>query len=199
MTMIKNIIFDFAGVISTEQFGGWKRIADKFGLDSTTTKERYYNNVEEYGRGGAGSTERFWQAVCHDTDVALSNFVSLYDNWWNFNPDVVRLVESLKSKYRVLLFSDNFDASTPSMRRDSKLNELFSKMYFSNEIGHTKSETVSFRYILNDLKNDPNECLFIDDKPGPVNVARSIGIESLIYIDYGQLVSGLKELDIFGK
>ena len=55
--MITTIIFDFAGVVSSEKMNGWRRIADKFNLDLELTKKNYYEHVEEFGHGGPGSTD----------------------------------------------------------------------------------------------------------------------------------------------
>lgn len=194
--MITTIIFDFAGVVSTEQLGGWKKISDKFGLDHEKIKERYYTHVEEYGRGGTGSTQKFWENVCGGFDVGLKEFESIYSDWWKLNKDVVYFIEKLKRNYTVVLFSDNFDASTPSMRADRELNLLFSKMFFSNELGHTKSEKESFQMVLNQGGVKPEECLFIDDKEKPIATARSLGIKSLLFTDYPTLLSEMKGLGI---
>lgn len=192
--MITTIIFDFAGVVSTEQLGGWKKISDKFGLNPEKVKERYYAHVEEYGRGGTTSTEKFWKNVCGDSSVSLKEFEALYIDWWKLNRDIVSLVQKLKKHYTIVLLSDNFDASTPSMRADKELNQLFPKMFFSNELGHTKSEQESFRAVLKELDVKPNECLFIDDKEKPITTARSLGIESLLFVDYETLLSEVKRL-----
>ena len=186
--MIKTIIFDFAGVVSTEQLTGWKKIAEKFGLDPEVTKERYYQNIDEYGRGGSDSTEKFWKHMCDGTDVSLADVSSIFVNWWKLNVDIVGLIEQLRSKYKVVLFSDNFDASTPSMRADAELNKLFSKMYFSNELGHTKAEQASFLALLKDLQCQASECIFVDDKSGPINTAKSLAVQSFQYSNYEQLI-----------
>lgn len=112
--MITTIIFDFAGVVSTEQFGGWKKISDKFGLKPDKVKEYYYAHVEEYGRGGVGSTQKFLNNVCGGFDVKLKEFESIYSNWWSLNKDVVSLIENLKNiirSYFILI------TLTPVLRR----------------------------------------------------------------------------------
>lgn len=72
-------------------------------------------------------------------------------------------------------------------------------MFFSNEIGHTKSERESFQMILTQLDVKPNECLFIDDKEKPIATARSLGIESILFVNYGTLLSEMKKLGIITK
>jgi len=197
--MITTILFDFMGVVSTEQFKGWKKIADKFGLDPEVIKKRYYTHVQEYGRGGAGSTEKFLENVCGGFKTDIKEFESLYCNWWELNKDMVFLIKKLKKQYNVILFSDNFDASTPSMRADKELNLLFPKMFFSNELGHTKSEKESFQKVLTQLGVNPSECLLIDDQEKPITTAQSLGIESLLFTNYKTLLSEIKRLGILNE
>jgi len=55
------------------------------------------------------------------------------------------------------------------------------------ELGKTKTEPESFSYVIEMMGYMPKACLFIDDRIENIDVARSVGIPSIHFLDAKQL------------
>lgn len=180
--MIKTIIFDFAGVLTTKRCFPVvaERLSKKFGIDKELIQKRLYAHEADYLLGNE-STKGFWEKVCKDLDVPFNDFRTMLASWYDLNEQVLSLVATLKAKYQLILLSDNFEAVTPGMRKNKTLNRLFEKMYFSNELHSNKKNERTFQHVLQDIKKNPEECLFIDDKEENLVVPKKLGIKVLLF------------------
>ena len=181
-TMVKTLIFDFAGVVATTRcyptFA--EKLSKKFGADKEILQERLYKNDRLY-RVARISTKDFWTKTCKDLGIPYKGFVETFSSWYTLNSDLLALIKSLKKSCQIVLHSDNFDAVTPRIRKNKQLASLFEKMYFSNELRMDKTDLKTFEYIVGDLKRMPQECLFVDDKGENLEVARKIGIKTILF------------------
>ena len=101
-------------------------------------EERLYKK-EEPLLLGQQTTKDFWEKNLGNIGIPLQAFVDEFASWYDTNLETVELAKSLKGSFRVAIFSDNFDASTPFVRKDPALKGLFEKMFFSNEMHLTKA------------------------------------------------------------
>ena len=68
----------------------------------------------------------------------------------------------------------------------------FHRRFYSLEMGSTKQNPNTFRRILAELKKDSNECILIDDHPGNLAVAASVGIEGIHFTREADLRIGFQ-------
>ncbi len=118
----------------------------------------------------------------------------------NFNatlPETIEIARQLSHSYRLALLSDHAREWASYIIATHKfLDDLFVCKLFSFEIGCTKREPRMFHALLAMLSAAPGQCLFIDDNPWNVEVARSVGIDSIQFLDAGQLRGELHERGI---
>lgn len=174
-------MFDFAGVGSTGKLFPViaKNLSDKFGLDMQIIQDRLYANPEPYLLGKK-SMEEFWKFVCEGLPIPFDDFTKAFQAW-EINQETVALIRELKQTYRVYLLSDNYEATVAYLRSQPLFQELFEKMYFSNEIHLIKGGPEIFEHVLADLQVKAEECIFIDDQEKNLTAARNLGITCILF------------------
>ncbi len=197
MEMITTIIFDFAGVMTTKRcFSSFaEKIGKKYGVEKDTIEGKLRNNEYRY-LAGRESTQAFWHKTCAGFGIPYGDFVRMFMSWYTLNKGTVKLIRSLRKNYLVVMHSDNFAAVTPGIRSNKTLQSLFRHMYFSNEIHMLKAHKKTFRWILRDLKKSPNKCVFIDDQKKNIDVARSVGIHTILFHTAPQIRKSLAKIGV---
>ncbi len=187
---IKNIIFDFGGVIininpqltidefKSEKYKGLEKAAELF------REELFFEELEK----GNINEDEFYQTINSfllikkdETEIKESFNKLLLDIPEN-NVDIVK---SLESNYRIFLLSNtniihynNYSAKFSEQFGD-ELRNLFEKAYFSHEIGMRKPDTKIFQKVIEDNNLIPEETLFVDDLIENRETAEELGIKTV--------------------
>jgi len=202
-TSIKNIIFDFGGVILNIDYILTEQAFAKLGLKdfdriySQATQKELFDVFEK----GLISTVDFRNGIrkfIHD-DVSDSQI----DEAWNsmlldLPVERVRLLDKLKTKYRIFLLSntnqihcDTFsDTLQKKLSRDI-FSDVFEKTYFSHKVKMRKPNAEIFEWVLKENNLRKNETLFVDDSIQHIEGAKKIGLNA-IYLEKGKTI-----LDLF--
>lgn len=186
--MIKNIIFDFGGVIididpqsvATELAGmGYENI---IGLHQFLLKENAYVRIET----GDLSPEGFREMIRNFLEKPITD--EQIDLAWNaiikdIPPERIHLLETLRPNYRLFLLSNSNPIHYEHYNRYIKshfgypgLDSLFERAYYSFRLGMYKPDPEIFRFVLNDSRLVPGETLFIDDNRKNAEAATAMGI-----------------------
>lgn len=195
--MIKTIIFDFAGVVTKEGFrkGLIKQLKLKYTFDEIVFNQRFLEYEDPYMSGKTDS-RYFWKMLCQDFGIPYKDFAYGFTHCYEFNPDMVKLIKTLKGRYKVIMLSDNFDILSDAMKSDPVVQELFEKVFYSNEIGMIKKDPRAFELVLKNLNLKADECLFIDDKEHNLEPAKILGFNTIHFTDVGTLKQALVTLGI---
>lgn len=187
--MIKVIIFDFAGVITTSAL--FPRVAEIFGNKTGIGKEAFHkiltSKEKEYLLGDI-TTDDFWKAVCKGTNISYDEFVKEI-SWYKINDDVLKLIRKLRDKYKIVLLSNNYDALFKAISSDKKLKNIFDYSFYSNKLRMVKcyDEEKIFDHALKTINVKPEECVFIDDKEKNLTPAKRLGVHTILFKDIMQL------------
>ena len=188
---IKNIIFDYGGVIMDidpmAYVGEMIRLGcrDVKGLHESFMDRQVYRKFES-GHITAGEFRDLIRAGLpnHATDAQI-------DHAWNLilrevPPHRVEFIRSLRPGYRTFLLS-NTNPIHYGFYQDyarnrfglPSLDSLFDKAYFSFLIGRYKPDHDIFQYVIEDSGLDPAETVFIDDMAENVEAARACGLHGI--------------------
>jgi putative hydrolase of the HAD superfamily len=198
--MIDNIIFDLGGVLleldperTRKAFVqlGWK----EEWRDHQLNGHQVFLDLET----GQDAPEVFRKkvkqilpSIVNDSDI---------DHAWNamlvdFPSETVHYLESLKSRFRLFLFSNTNELH---LKRFGDIFEqkfgypiaaLFEKCYYSHEIGFRKPNPEAFGFVIRDAVLDPSKTLFVDDLKQNTDAAEKAGIHAL-HIGAGTLLQNL--------
>ncbi|GAE83299.1 HAD family hydrolase [Bacteroides reticulotermitis] len=187
--MIKNLVFDFGGVIVDIDRDKAVQAFIKIGLlDADTRLDKYhqtgiFQDLEE-GKLTADEFRKELGLLCgrelsyDETRQAWLGFVS------NVNLDKLDYVMELRKSYRVDILSNtnpfvmSWACSTDFSPKQIPLYNYCDKMYLSYQMGHTKPAREIFDQMLADSGLLPSETLFIDDGASNVKIGQELGFQT---------------------
>jgi glucose-1-phosphatase len=187
---IKNIIFDYGGVI----------INIDFNLTIDAFKILGFSNVEEVlfqsnssrlllmMERGQLSPEEFYQEIRKSSGLKLSD-IEIEIAWNALLLDMpekrILLLEKLRKKYRIFLLSNSniihynkYLSQLNDQYGYSNFNMLFEKAWFSHDLNMNKPNLDIYNYTLNDAELVPHETLFIDDTKANTDAASKVGMKT---------------------
>ena len=71
--------------------------------------------------------------------------------------------------------------------------QIFDSIFFSYELGKLKSDAGTFQFVLEKLKINPSETVFIDDYEKNIEIAKAQGIHGILFQNANQLQEELKK------
>lgn len=185
---IKNIIFDLGGVLLDIDIKLAIPAFSKIGItlgDNFDDLEKL--KVFELFEKGTMDTFSFRNELRKWTDKPLSD--GEIDKAWNsiiidFPDERIKLLNSLKSKYRIYLLSNTneihekyYDEMVKN-RTGNSIRALFQNVYYSHVIHLRKPDIEAFQYIIRDCNLNPKETLFIDDFINNIKAAKKTGLHT---------------------
>ncbi|TLX71670.1 HAD family phosphatase [Labilibacter sediminis] len=200
---IKNIIFDWGGVITNIDYGATINAFEKYGIENF---EEYYSKTHQselfiLHETGQISPDEFRASLIKETRVPISD-EELDSAWMAMLKETpfenIELLESLKNKYRLFLLSNTnaihvkrySEVLKEKLGLDNGLSDLFEEVYYSHEVGMKKPDVKIFKYLMEENKLKPSETLFIDNSIQNIDAAKSLGLKTIQLID-GCLLSSL--------
>ena len=191
-TAVRNIIFDFGGVICDLDI---QRTVEKF-REFGPPKAEFSGNREEQDRlfellvaayeTGQSSSRQFRDTIRDHYAVPPSD--TAIDDAWNamlagIPEPRIRMLGDLRNTYRIFLLSNSNEIHYLKYREDlerqygySGFDALFEKAYFSFVLHLKKPDPDIFKLVLKENKLDPDATLFIDDTLVHVEAARKTGL-----------------------
>ena len=190
--MIKNIIFDFGGVI--------------YDIDHNKTKEAFANlgitNFEElYGHAvqtqlfedfeiGKISPADFRETIRKHLPENSSD--QEIDLAWNalligFKLECLELLQKVRQHYQLFLLSNTnqihyqqYIGELKNQNRYESFRSSFQKLYFSHQIGMRKPDSKIFDFVIMDNLIKAEETIFIDDYDLNISAADRVGLNGLL-------------------
>lgn len=187
LTGIKNIIFDFGGVLINLNQKACMNALIRLGIKDIADYITPYGHIGPFGRLENGDIDAagFHRALREDFHIQATD--EEIDEAWNaFMEDIpekkMAVVHALAKKYRVFLLSNTSSIHIRSLKQFDQagypLKECFEKQYYSFEIKSSKPKKEIFDYVLNDADIKAEETLLIDDGPSNCRMAESMGIKT---------------------
>jgi len=184
---VRTVLMDFGGVLAEEGFReGLTAIAREAGRDPETLVPAAYEMAWSTGFVlGRCDEAAFWRAFREATGIAgddaaltemvLSRFV--------LRPLILHLIDQARAHgIRAAILSDQCEWLD---RLDARhgIFAHFDAVFNSYRYGVTKRDAAFFRLALDALGAAPETTLFVDDAPGNVALAASLGLRTILYRD----------------
>lgn len=195
--MIKACIFDFGRVISAQKDKGlFHTYENDLGLEPDTINTIMFDSPHwQAALVGKISMNQYWQAVGPELNLQsaadITAFQQRYFDDERINKGVFELLTTLHGKYRLVILS-NHPVGLRDWLADWQLIELFETIVCSGEAGLVKPDLRIYQLLLKRLQLDPREAIFIDDTPGHVEAAQTLGIHGIIFTDAPTLRQNLQ-------
>ncbi|MFA9388396.1 MAG: HAD family hydrolase [Prolixibacteraceae bacterium] len=187
----KNVILDLGGVLVDLDpeltYSEFKRIL-KPGIEMNINWEELPDVVVGMETGNL-SKEKFkstMRKVCKP-GVSDSQIVDVWCAMLLEFPAIrVSMLKELAEKYTLFLLSNTNVYHVAYFEKEFKnryhfpLSDLFTKVYYSNEIGLRKPDAACFEHVLNDAGLVATETVMVDDRPENCEAAEKLGMHSIV-------------------
>lgn len=121
-------------------------------------------------------------------------------NFHKMVPGTLEIVVELSKKHELTLLSDHAKEWVAYIREIHPfIDQVFSHIYFSCFYGMTKRDGAFFERVVHDLNAEPGQCLFIDDSERNIQVAASMGLDTIHFQNPTQLRSALERRGLLGN
>lgn len=202
--MIKAVLFDFDGVLTTDATGSesiWNYVCKKTGLDIEKFKNVYYKYNDDLLDGKTNHKD-IWEPLCKELNTNIDINI-LYESFINTPIDnkMMEIVHKLKEQdYKIGMVTDNKKDRIDDIVKYYNWKQTFDKIAISAEIGSGKEHNRIFEETLKSLNVKAEECVFIDNQEKNLIIPKNMKMK-VIYFDhekrnYEQLIKKLNDLSI---
>lgn len=189
MKNIKNILFDFGGVIASLDK---ERAVSRFKEIGVENIEDYLNEFRQEGiflalEEGKISLDKFNDEVRKLAGKEISD-EDIASGWMAFITGIdeykFQLLKDLRKKYKVYLISNTnpvimgWAESDKFSPTGEPITAYFDKCYYSFKIGSAKPEKYIYEHVIEDSGIIPSETLFLDDGQSNINMGNFFGLRS---------------------
>jgi HAD superfamily hydrolase (TIGR01509 family) len=186
--MIKAIIFDCFGVLTTE---GWQQFKETYFTDGSTLKEAY--RLNKLADQGKLNHEQLLPMIAELAQIPIEQAREEIDDYQANKRLLEYISVRLKSRYKLGMLSNVSDDWLTKLFSTSQLS-LFDEFALSYKVGFVKPAKEAYEYIAKRLNVDVEECVFIDDREHYVEAANKLGMKGIVYIDFNQMKAELEEI-----
>jgi len=198
--MVKTIIFDLGNVIvkvdKSDQFRKMAKYCNK--------PISYISNFFEkssmrmaFERGELNPKEYYEKVVRKlNCKISFTNFKKIYCDIFTLNTDVAKLIKKLKKKFRLVLLSNTDKLHFEYIKNKYEIVGSFDEHVLSYEVGHRKPNRSMFLNAIRKAKAISTNCVYVDDIPEFVHVAKLMGMKAFQFKTYGKLTSDLKGANV---
>ena len=188
--MIKEIVFDFGGVLTIIDT---KQAMQRFREIGVSNPEEYINPYCQKGpffalENGDITAEEFCEELSKITGRTITRDDARYA-WLGFIVEVqtefMEFLQQLRPRYRLSVLSNTnpfiqeWACSSAFTPCGKTLNDYFDRLFFSFKMNRSKPNEEIYRKMLLQGNMKAEETLFLDDGEKNINAARKVGINTL--------------------
>lgn len=202
MSGIRTILWDVGGVLLTNAWDRQQRdaVVSHFGLDRADFELRHAEVAEAWERDELGVDEYLRRTVFFQPrslspaeflDAMRAESAVLADS-------ALKIARQVAASGEYVLATVNNESRAMNEYRLKKfgLQEIFRSFFTSCYLGVRKPDRRIYQIALDVLQRDPEDVVFIDDRPENVAAAASLGIHAIRYTGSAPLADGLAKLGI---
>jgi putative hydrolase of the HAD superfamily len=188
--MIKNLIFDFGGVIVDIDYDNAVKHFESLGLTHARELLDSYHQRDiflelEAGQIDVGEFCRKLGAYCH-RDISFQEARTAWLAFCTGHPQYrLDYLETLRPTYKLYILSNtnpfvmDWAESAEFTAARKPLNHYVDKVYASYRVKMVKPHREIFEYVLADTGADASETVFIDDGAANVETGKALGFHVL--------------------
>jgi epoxide hydrolase-like predicted phosphatase len=182
--LVRGLIMDYGGVLTTDVFASFRRFCEAEGLAADTVRDRFLSDPEARGllerlETGRAREAEFEAAFAKLLGVAPERLI---DRMFGFMlPDEAMLAGVLAARragVRTAMLSNSWGDDRYDQ---AQLERLFDAWVISGEVGVRKPDPEIYALTAERIGLPPQECVFVDDLPGNLKPARALGMATVVH------------------
>jgi epoxide hydrolase-like predicted phosphatase len=186
--MIKAIIFDCFGVLTTD---GWLAFKKRHFRDNKELAVK----ATELNRAANASTlsyQDFLVAIAQLAGITAGEVQKEIESNIS-DEEVFDYIKTLKPKYKIGLLSNVATNQLQKLFTNEQI-AVFDGISLSYETGAVKPDPRAYKLAAEKLGVQTSECIFIDDQQKHVDGAQAVGMPAVLYQDFDQMKSELEKI-----
>jgi putative hydrolase of the HAD superfamily len=210
MSKIKNIVFDFGGVIVDLNRAAAVKTFKELGIGNIEEmldpyrQKGIFRRIEE----GSLSREDFYAEIRKITGKNIADKdidQGFHDFLMPVDQKKLDYILELRKKYRILLLSNTNDITMSWARSEQfspaakPLNYYFDELYLSYQLGCMKPDLVIFQMMSKLAGIDPAETLFIDDSEANIEAGKTLGFKTFLFGKENSFEEIEDKIEYYGK
>lgn len=195
---IKAVIFDWGGVMIDDPGPGLMRYcAEKLNITSSEFKNTFDKFLQDFQTNSV-SENTFWESISRNLNVKKPSAISLWKeafiSVYRPREEMFSMAESLQRSGCKTALLSNTEIPAMDFFIEQRYN-CFDFQFFSCIEGITKPQKKIYENTVKKIGCEPDEAVFIDDKPVMVDGAKKAGLNAILFESIDQVK---KELTKFG-
>lgn len=143
------------------------------------------------------SAREFRQQATALLGMSEEKFIALHQQHLHRDERMIELLQHLRSQYLIGLLTNANDAIIRQLFTEHELQQLFSDVLISSEVGIVKPQRELFELAATRLGVQPEACVMIDDSSENIDGARAAGMNGVVFNDVDQCQQALQEFGVY--
>lgn len=189
--MIRNLVFDFGGVVVDINMPKAIAAFDKLGVPNVSQwlnpyhQNGFFLEVEDGRTDAAGFCQTLSRVCGREVSMAEAR-----EAWLciveEAQPDRLRFLSSLRDRYHLFLLSNtnpfvmDWARSSAFSADGLPLDAYFDKLFISYQLQSVKPSAAFFETLIREAPLRPEESLFVDDGPANIAAAQALGFHTYL-------------------
>ena len=147
------------------------------------------------GLSEAQLTQRYAAALGLSA-VQTAEFISDMWDWYcgELDTELVKFAAGLRPGFRTGILSNSVDGARREEQARYQFEQLVDIVVYSHEVGVAKPDPRAFRLLCDGLGVQPDELVYLDDVPGHIDVARTLGINGIVHVSTPDSIAAVEAL-----
>lgn len=199
---ISVIIFDLGGVVLTNDWSrDYHELLGKFSEAFNATIDGLHKGWKAHFPFFVGETteDEFWRdfleaARAKNPDIRKAK--RLWRKYQSPLENMLVLLKKLKERYRLAALTNLSREWTDFKREKFGLDGYFTLIVSSGYAGVSKPDRRAYENVVKELKERPENCLYIDDRGENLGPARELGMKTMLFTGQKDLERKLNEVGV---
>lgn len=115
-------------------------------------------------------------------------------NIWDYfqlNKPLLDFYRKLSESFNLYVFTTEYIQEYPPLKE--RIKGIFKKIFIATELEIKKNEKEAYLVLAKKLVLSPNQILYIDDLSTNIEIAKTAGINAILYSANGQIIRDIKK------
>jgi len=139
------------------------------------------------------------KVLCLDGNLTYKIFKPIWNDIFKEDTRISDLIRSLKKRYKVAIVSNINKMHYEYIKDNFGIINQVNKVILSYKVGVRKPDPKIYKYAFGQVKADPKDIIYIDDRLDLINEASGLGLNCLLYEGYDELIRSLDRFKIIYK
>ncbi len=199
MKPIRTLFWDVGGVLLTNAWDHEERdrAIEKFQLQKAEFEIRHKEAVTAFEEGKIELDLYLNRTIFYQPrKFSKDDFKSYMFSLSRPKPEVLGFARNLAGKYLMATINNESREMNDYRIKQFALTQIFDLFVSSCYVGMRKPDEKIYRLALELIQKEPEECCFIDDRPGNIEGAAKVGMRTVLMHDPAQLKKDLQGLGV---